>query len=214
MYEYLHILIFFSFYLPFLSSAYEVPLMQDIFKTDCSRRSMLKAGAALASALIFPPLAHASVNPAFKNPTRSIALVNPHTGDTLKTVYWEKGIYHPEPLKDIAYMMRDIHSQDMSPIDPRLVDILYMLQNSLRTKSPFEVVCGYRTPRNNAYIYKHERGVARNSYHMYGRAVDIRMKDRSAGVIQRAAWALQQGGVGYYPKAGFVHIDTGGVRRW
>lgn len=188
--------------------------MQDVLNRIYTRRNMLKASAAAAAALVMPSFSQASVNPAFKAPYRSVFLINPHTGDKLKTTYWEKGVYHSEPLKDIAYMLRDHRSEDMSPIDPRLIDILYMLQATLNTQSPFEVVCGYRTPRSNAFIYKRERGVARNSYHMYGRAIDIRMKDRNAGLIQRAAWSLQQGGVGYYPKAGFVHLDTGGIRRW
>lgn len=183
---------------------------------NLSRRDLLKAAGAAAatSSLILPGVALGSATSAFKTPSRSISLVNPHTGDLFKSVYWEKGAYCPEPMKDISYMMRDIHSQEMSPIDPRLIDTLYLLQMTLGTKAPFEVVCGYRTPKNNAYIYKRERGVARNSYHIYGRAIDIRMKERTTSQIQRAAWSLQQGGVGYYPKANFVHIDTGGVRRW
>lgn len=188
--------------------------MQNVLNRDYTRRNMLKTGAAFAASLVLPSIAQASVNPVSRSPYRSIFLVNPHTGDKLKTTYWEKGVYYPEPMKDIAYMLRDHRSEDMSPIDPRLIDMLYMLQAKLNTHSPFEVVCGYRTPRSNAFIYKRERGVARNSYHMYGRAIDIRMKERSPGLIQRAAWSLQQGGVGYYPKAGFVHLDTGGVRRW
>lgn len=183
---------------------------------DISRRDLLKAvgAAAATSSLILPSASLASVPPAFKALSRSIHLINPHTGDNLKAVYWEKGVYYPEPMKDISYMMRDHHSQEMSPIDPRLIDTLHLLQLTLGTQCPFEVVCGYRTPKSNAFIYKHERGVARNSYHIYGRAIDIRMKERTPGQIQRAAWSLQQGGVGYYPKANFVHIDTGGVRRW
>lgn len=181
---------------------------------NITRRSLITSGLALASSLALPSASLASVNPAFRAQARSVHLVNPHTGDKLRTVYWEKGAYQNEPMKDIAYMLRDHRSEDMSPIDPRLIDILYMLQAKLETQAPFEVVCGYRTPRNNAFIYKRERGVARNSYHMYGRAIDIRMKERPASTIQRAAWALQQGGVGYYPKANFVHVDTGGVRRW
>lgn len=188
--------------------------MQPVTRDTLSRRSLLKAGAALIASMALPELASASTTTAFRTASRSVYLVNPHTGDELKTVYWEKGIYHPEALKDIAYIMRDQHTQDMAPVDPRLLDILYSLQSKLETSRPFEMVCGYRTPRSNAIIYKHERGVGRNSYHMYGRAVDVRMPNRSAAQIQHAAWALQQGGVGYYPKAGFVHIDTGGVRRW
>lgn len=188
--------------------------MQDNKDLTLTRRSILKVGAAFAACATLPTFAAASVNPAFREPVRTVHLINPHNGDSLKTTYWEQGTYHSEALKDIAYMLRDQHTQDMSPIDPKLMDILFSLQRTLRTKHPFEIVCGYRTPRNNAIARKHERGVARNSYHMYGRAVDIRIADRSAGLIQRAAWGLQQGGVGYYPKAGFVHIDSGGVRRW
>lgn len=188
--------------------------MQLLTTLEISRRTMLRSSLAAAACSLIPGMASASINAAFKSPARTLALYTPHSGEILKTIYWEKGVYHSEPLKDISYMMRDQHSGDMSPIDPRLLDILYAVQNTLGSKHPIEIVCGYRTPRNNAYLYKHERGVGRNSYHMYGRAIDIRMADRSAAQIARAAWTLQQGGVGHYPHAGFVHVDTGGVRRW
>lgn len=179
-----------------------------------TRRTILKAGALLTACVSMPGLAHASTSASFRTNARALSLINPHTGDKLKTVYWEKGSYSNESLKDISYIMRDMHTGEMSPIDPRLIDILYSLRAKLETSKPFEIVCGYRTPRSNAFIYKHEKGVGKNSYHMYGRAVDIRLADRSASQIQHAAWSLQKGGVGYYPKAGFVHIDTGGIRRW
>ncbi|MFA7667652.1 MAG: DUF882 domain-containing protein, partial [Burkholderiaceae bacterium] len=57
-------------------------------------------------------------------------------------------------------------------------------------------------------------GVARNSFHMSGRAIDIRLPGVSLARVREAALSMQAGGVGYYPKSGFIHLDTGPVRRW
>jgi uncharacterized protein YcbK (DUF882 family) len=45
-------------------------------------------------------------------------------------------------------------------------------------------------------------------------AIDIRLPGRTLGEVRRAALDLARGGVGYYPKPDFVHVDTGPVRAW
>jgi uncharacterized protein YcbK (DUF882 family) len=76
------------------------------------------------------------------------------------------------------------------------------------------VISGYRSAKTNAMLAAKSGGVAKNSYHVHGMAIDLRMPGRSLREVQRAALDLAGGGVGYYPKSDFVHVDTGPVRRW
>jgi len=88
------------------------------------------------------------------------------------------------------------------------------LQIKLRTREPFQVFSGYRCPATNAMLASMTDGVAQNSLHMQGMAVDIRVPDRSLVKVQRAALSLEAGGVGFYPRSDFVHVDVGRVRHW
>ena len=175
-----------------------------------SRRSFLKGGLALAACAAVPAFARAS----FTEPARSLHFYNTHTGETVKTVYWEEGAYLPDALKDISYVLRDHRTGDMEAMDKRLLDTLATLHQTLGSRKPFEVISGYRSPRSNALLHAHSNGVASNSMHLYGKAIDIRLTDRSLASVRNAALAMQQGGVGYYPSSNFVHVDTGPVRRW
>ena len=56
-------------------------------------------------------------------------------------------------------------------------------------------------------------GVAENSQHLYGRALDVRFPSRLADAMV-AARAMRRGGVGWYPYSGFIHLDSGPVRNW
>jgi len=177
---------------------------------NLTRRNVIKASLALAVCGMAPSFARASL----PDTARKLHFYNTHTGESLAAVYWEKGEYNSEALKDIAYVLRDHRTQDMSPIDPHLLDILTDLHQRLGSSRPFEVISGYRSPRSNAMLHEHSNGVAVNSLHMYGQAIDIRLADRSLSHLRNAAWDMQRGGVGYYPASNFVHMDTGRVRRW
>jgi uncharacterized protein YcbK (DUF882 family) len=99
-------------------------------------------------------------------------------------------------------------------IDLRLLDLLYALQLTLRTRTSFEVISGYRSPATNAMLASASDGVAKKSLHMQGMAIDIRLADRRLSTLREAALRLQAGGVGYYPRPDFVHVDVGRVRSW
>jgi uncharacterized protein YcbK (DUF882 family) len=45
-------------------------------------------------------------------------------------------------------------------------------------------------------------------------AVDLRSERRSLTEVRDAAISLQCGGVGYYPRSEFVHVDCGPIRYW
>ena len=75
------------------------------------------------------------------------------------------------------------------------------------------ILSAYRTPETNAMLARTTFGVAENSQHIYGRALDLRLDARLVDAMN-AARGMQRGGVGWYPHSGFIHIDTGPVRNW
>lgn len=149
-----------------------------------------------------------------KIPSKMLSLQNPHTGDKLRLTYFERGLYIEDALEEIDYVLRDYHTGAVHPIDPTLLDQLYELKLRLGVSRPFNVISAYRSPETNANLRRHSDGVARNSLHMQGRAVDIRLDGMSARHIRDAALSMGRGGVGYYSASNFVHIDTGDVRTW
>lgn len=145
---------------------------------------------------------------------RTISLLDPHRQQTLSVEYWIEGWYNPDALAQVNYFMRDRRNDAVVEMDAALVDILYALQQRVGTGAPLHVVSAYRSPATNAYLAARSRGVARNSYHMYGRAADITLPDYNLAGLRQVAMSLEAGGVGYYPRSGFVHVDTGPVRDW
>ena len=145
---------------------------------------------------------------------KTLALENLHTGDKLKLTYYEGGRYINDALREISFLLRDYHNDYVHPIDTDLLDQLYDLKLSLGINKPFHIVSGYRSPVTNAKMRKRSHGVAKNSLHMEGRAIDIRIEGVDTRDIRNAALAMQRGGVGYYERSDFVHLDTGSVRTW
>ena len=145
---------------------------------------------------------------------RRLAFSNTHTGERLDLVYHEGGRYLDDALAEIDHLLRDHRSGDVRPIDRALLDNLASLREKLDTTEAFHVISGYRSPATNAKLAAASGGVARNSMHLQGRAIDIRVPGRSLELVRRAALAMNAGGVGYYPSSDFVHLDTGRVRRW
>lgn len=178
-----------------------------------SRRRFLKNmayGSLLA--LGIPELSDAAIKrfPSHK----ALAFQNINTGDQLKLTYFERGRYLKDALKEISYLFRDVHTGAIHPIDIALLDQLYDLKTLLDVKRPFHIVSGYRSPFTNAQLRKKNHAVAKHSLHMQGRAIDIRIEGVATKVIRNAALSMRRGGVGYYPRADFVHLDTGDFRTW
>ena len=110
--------------------------------------------------------------------------------------------------------MRDFRTGAVCAIDPRLIDVLFVVREKAGSKTPYNLFSGYRSPETNKMLRNRTEGVARGSLHMQGQAADINIPSISLNKIENTALALKMGGVGYYPKSGFVHIDTGRVRKW
>ena len=145
---------------------------------------------------------------------RRIAFHNWRTGEWVNTVYWIDGAYIPEALDALNHILRDWRENAVRRIDTGVIDILAETRVLLECNEPFEIVSGYRTRKTNAILRSRYKGVARNSYHCKGMAVDITMKSRSVREISRAALSLHGGGVGRYTRSEFVHLDCGPVRKW
>ena len=179
-----------------------------------SRRSLLKAGLVAAAALSLPARALASLAPP-PSPEKAVSLYNIHTGEALhKAVYWADGSFVPETLDEINHLMRDFRTGEIKKIDPALYDLLFTLRHKLSSTTPFHVISGYRSPATNAMLRSTGSGVALHSLHMQGKAIDIRLPGVELGTLHQAALQLRRGGVGYYPKSDFVHVDVGRVRHW
>jgi uncharacterized protein YcbK (DUF882 family) len=138
-----------------------------------------------------------------------------HTGESLDVVYKVGDRYVPSALAMLNHFLRDHRTGDVSSYDPREFDVLHELMVKLgRPGGEIDIVCGYRTPWSNNFLRTHSKGVAEHSQHMLAKAIDIRVPGVSTERLRDAALSLHEGGVGYYPKSQFVHVDVGPVRQW
>jgi len=177
-----------------------------------SRRRFLKLGAAAAAcSLVMPASAFAT---SMSSVARKLSFVNLHTNEKLTASYWQNGSYQPQALKDLFHLLRDWRTGEVMEMDVKLLDVLWELHQRLDSSKPFEVISGYRSPKTNATLAAASNGVAKKSLHMQGKAIDINLPDKKLAVIRDTAIDMQRGGVGYYAKSGFVHVDTGRVRHW
>jgi uncharacterized protein YcbK (DUF882 family) len=185
----------------------------DIPPSGKSRRHFLKTAGAIATFLASPA---ALAKTQKLTGSRSISLHNLHTEEKIRIDYWVDGRYEPEALARIDLVLRDHRANEVCSMDPKLIDILHSIQQRTLGSSakPLEVISAYRSPTTNSDMRRYRRGVAKNSFHTVGQAVDIRVPGVSTRDVYRAALALKEGGVGYYGRAGFVHLDTGKHRTW
>jgi uncharacterized protein YcbK (DUF882 family) len=144
-----------------------------------------------------------------------LRLYHTHTGEHLDVIYRRGGDYIAQALTRVDQFLRDHRSGDVHHYDPRLLDLLSDLESSVgRPLAEIHIICGYRTPWSNEFLRIHTGGVAKNSLHMQAEAIDIRLPGTRTSALRDAALALHRGGVGYYAKSDFVHVDLGRIRRW
>ncbi len=177
------------------------------------RRRILSMGAALgfvglAGGLSRPALAATAA------PERRLWLVNTWTGEHFQQPYWIQGRYLTQSLQDITWLLRDHLNAKTCPVDPALLDALHGLCTRIEARQPLQIISGYRSPETNADARRKSRRVAVNSQHIRGKAVDIRVQGCGLATVKKAALSLHAGGVGYYPRSNYVHLDTGPVRSW
>ena len=177
----------------------------------CTRRQFIRNTALLSAGLCLPNYARAALMAA---PERSLRFYNTHTGESLKTVFWAEGQFVPEALADINKLLRDHRTNEIAAIDPQLLNLLDRVTTLVSPGDTLHVISGYRSPQTNQALAVQSGGVAKHSMHLDGKAIDIRIPGRDLALIRDSALSLQGGGVGFYPKSQFVHLDTGRVRRW
>lgn len=176
-------------------------------------RRQFVAGAVLAATglLLCSPLPAWAASISGK---RSLTFYNTHTQEELKVAYALNNFYEPAALRKVNHFLRDHRTGDVHPIDPKLLDILYAVQRAYGDNGVFEVISGYRSPQSNAKLFRKSWGVAERSLHMEGKAIDVRRTGMKTRTLREIALELQRGGVGYYAKSDFVHLDTGRYRTW
>ena len=143
-----------------------------------------------------------------------LRFLNLHTGERLQVSYADDVGYLDDGLAEINRLLRDHRTGDVHPIDPGVLDILNAARLALAPGGTFEIISGYRSPKTNAMLAAAGRAVAKRSLHMQGRAIDIRLTGMPTRLLRDCCVAMKRGGVGYYAKSNFVHVDTGRVRRW
>jgi len=175
---------------------------------SASRRRFL-AGAAAGAAMLVP---WGRVAAALE--TRSLAFSHNHTGERLQVVYFEGGEYLPDAVAEINHLLRDFRTGEVWEMDLELLDTLAELRAMTGSRAEFQVISGYRSPKTNEMLRNSSSGVAKRSLHMQGRAIDIRLSGYDTAKLRKAALSLGRGGVGYYARSDFIHVDTGRVRTW
>jgi uncharacterized protein YcbK (DUF882 family) len=148
--------------------------------------------------------------------TRSLTIYHAHTKEQETVTFRSGGSYDSAGLQKLNWLLRDWRQDEPTRMDPRLFDILWEVYRASGSSSPIHVVSAYRSPGTNAMLARRSRGVAKNSQHMNGRAMDFNLPDVSMATVRDIGLRMQNGGVGYYPRANnpWVHLDTGGVRHW
>ncbi len=189
-----------------------------------SRRQVIRFTARYATALagislVSPAFATYQLTPYIAGrrraePDKTLSIYNLHTAETLTATFYRDGYYDEEVLTKINHLLRDWRTGDRMAMDTELLDILFDLQTRFESREPLHIISGYRSPKTNAMLAARSEGVDKNSFHMQGRAIDIRMPGVQTAAIRDAALELRRGGVGFYAPSDFLHLDTGPVRQW
>lgn len=150
------------------------------------------------------------------NDERQLSFYHTHTGKRLDIVYSRNGEYDPSALDEINHFLFDFRTGDTAEMDPELLDLIYDVRERLGSDSTYQVVSAFRSPKTNEMLRgkSQNSGVAKNSQHVLGRAIDVRLEGVKTSTLRDTAIAMQRGGVGFYKASDFVHMDTGRVRRW
>lgn len=177
------------------------------------RRSFLGAAFGTAAALILPVSPVAASDAEFWAQPRRLRLLRKDSKEFFDEVYWADGVLQQQGYLRICQALRDLHDNSAVYMDPRLLDLMRAVQayvEHYNYTAPLVITSGYRSPKTNAKI----EGAAKNSMHLQGKAIDFTMPGLPSEYMGMLASRYQGGGVGFYPSAGFTHMDTGNVRYW
>lgn len=184
-----------------------------MFEGSCGRRGLLTGMIALGAGSLLPGAALAAL------PEKRLAFRNVHTNERIDACYFRNGRFDPRGLAEIRHGLRDWRSGETHQMDTGLIALLSDLRDRLGVapRRSFDIISGYRSSNTNEKLRERggaHTGVATKSQHMLGKATDIALPGVALDRVRLAALSMQRGGVGFYPKDGFVHVDTGRVRSW
>jgi uncharacterized protein YcbK (DUF882 family) len=147
---------------------------------------------------------------------RALKIYHLHTHERATIVFKRNGVYDQAGLKKLNYILRDWRKNRTIKMDPHLLDLVWEAYRESGATGYIDVICGYRSPATNSMLRKRSRGVAKNSLHMQGKAMDFFIEGVPLAKLRAIGLRMQLGGVGFYPTSGspFVHMDTGSVRHW
>ncbi len=171
---------------------------------------------ALLTLLALPLLSLSAGNAAAQD--KSLKLYFVHTGEKAVITFKRNGKFDPKGLAQINQFLRDWRRNEPARMDPRLFDLVWEVYRRSGASDYIHVVSAYRSPTTNNMLRTRSRttGVAKNSQHMLGKAMDFYIPGVKLATLRGLAMQMQVGGVGFYPTSGspFVHLDVGGVRAW
>ena len=174
------------------------------------RRNLLGAGLGLMACAAVPGGAEAQV----ARGARRLTVRRAYTSDSFSGVYFADGRYVADALSKLDWVFRDLSREEVTPMDPRLFDVMNAVAARMEATEAFEVISGYRAPETNAALDRRNSRVSTVSLHMSGMAGDMRLPGRESMGMARLAATMGLGGVGLYRRDGFVHLDCGQSRRW
>ena len=179
-----------------------------------TRRSFLKASLASAFLLVGKPAwAQDLMVPSV--PEGRLALYNTHTSERLDVTYRDSfGQYDPDALDSLNHLLRCHYTNRATKMDVRVIEFLNAVDKQLGGNNEIHIISGFRSSEYNRLLVREGRGVARHSLHLLGKAIDLCIPKTRLDVLRQTALDLRYGGVGYYPRRGFVHLDSGTFRFW
>ncbi len=188
----------------------ESDIITDAKSIQVSRRGFLKKSALLAGgALITQNELFAS-----DTPVKEITLYNIHQNKTYNAAFYEKNCYKLQGLFEVNKAFMDHRAKEIARIDVELINLLYEINQHVGLEKKFNIISGYRSENTNAKLRRKMSGVAKDSFHMKGQAVDIYVPGIKLRKLKDIAVGLGRGGVGYYPGSNFIHVDVGPKRFW
>ena len=186
-----------------------------MFDSLLNRRLFLKASLAGVLFLAGRKPAYSKTTTIMRLPEGKLSLYNTHSKDRLTIDYRDPlGNYRPDALKSLNWILRCPYTGEVANMDIRAIEHLNLVDKQLGGGHEFHIISGYRSPEYNGRLRRQGHRVARHSLHLKGKAIDISIPGVGLDKLRRIALNLNYGGVGYYPGAGFVHLDSGSFRTW
>lgn len=145
--------------------------------------------------------------------SRRLSLYNAHTGEKFDGPYRSADGVIGSAASELSEFLRDHHSGVAASVDIGVIDFLWDVLAQVGATGGATILSAYRTPETNAMLARTTFGVAEHSLHMYARAIDFTIGSGLAEAMA-AARGMRRGGVGWYPRSHFIHVDTGAVRNW